>query len=78
MTIDNGGNAFPEIYESIETGSGYDVMTRNGISVRDYFAAKAVQGQLAAARPNQPESITTLARVSFEIADAMIKARNVQ
>ena len=47
------------------------------VNIRDYFAAKAMQGQLAAARPNQPESITTLARVSFDIADAMIKARNV-
>lgn len=42
-----------------------------GISVRDYFAAKALQGILARA----DEYTTDAARDSYAYADAMMKAR---
>jgi hypothetical protein len=51
-----------------------------GMSLRDYFAAKAMQGQLSIF-----ENVTALAReqikledvciASYEVADAMLKAR---
>ena len=39
-----------------------------GYSLRDYFAAKAMQGMLAAA---EPYSTGELARYAYEVADAM-------
>ena len=52
----------------------------NGMLLRDYFAAKAMQGQLSIF-----ENVTALAReqikledvciASYEVADAMLKAR---
>jgi hypothetical protein len=55
--------------------------TSYGMTLRDYFAAKAMQGQLSIR-----ENVTALAReqikledvctVSYEVADAMMKARD--
>ena len=52
----------------------------NGMTLRDYFAAKAMQGQLSIL-----ENVTALARgqikledvciASYEVADAMLQAR---
>jgi hypothetical protein len=52
----------------------------NGMTLRDYFAAKAMQGQLSIL-----QNVTALAReqikledfciASYEVADAMLKAR---
>jgi hypothetical protein len=52
----------------------------NGMTLRDYFAAKAMQGQLSIL-----ENVTAIAReqikledvciASYEVADAMLKAR---
>ena len=44
-----------------------------GMSLRDYFAAKAMQGLMDAAMP-MPE----IAQAAYEMADAMLKARNEQ
>ena len=76
--IDNGGPAFPVAY-----GDG----RIEGMHLRDYFAAKAMQGVMA-------NSATTgdglqramklagvdhaqdwFARIAYEVADAMLKAR---
>ena len=43
-----------------------------GMTLRDYFAAKAMQGILA--DPNTPE-IMDIAGAAYEVADAMLKAR---
>jgi hypothetical protein len=53
----------------------------SGMTLRDYFAAKAMQGQLSIR-----ENVTALAReqikledvciASYEVADAMLKARD--
>jgi hypothetical protein len=56
----------------------------NGMSLRDYFAAKALQGLVVGAvnvddgMPPTPESIAlarTYADASYLLADAMLKAR---
>jgi hypothetical protein len=45
-----------------------------GMTLRDYFAAKAIQGMLAC--PVQPQSGPDMyARDAYTIADAMLKAR---
>jgi len=66
--INTGGPAFP---------SGYEVPEYHGMTLRDYFAAKAMQGFIAYAThkgiyaPPDEE----LAKVSYQLADAMLKAR---
>ena len=65
--INDGGAAFP--VPSLAVGSG--------ISMRDYFAAAALQGLMAKMEPeNQLEH--HIAKWSYEAADAMLKAREVK
>lgn len=62
----NGGPAFPGIYERCGEYSG--------MTLRDYFAAKAMQGWIScgARAVNTREKI---AEESYKIADAMLLAR---
>lgn len=70
-TIDNGGPAFP-------VGSG-DMRDPAGMSLRDYFAAKAMQGLLAAQIHgfNDQPAKGPFASMAYEMADAMMKARSL-
>jgi hypothetical protein len=68
-----GGPAFPvqSVYiEDQETNS-------HGMTLRDYFAAKAMQGILAGDHiiNDGNEPLTTAAYVAYAQADAMLKAR---
>jgi len=62
--IDDGVWAFPL---STETQ-----VQQRGMSLRDYFAAKALQALIIRGVTNQPDQI---AERAYEIADAMIAAR---
>ena len=72
--INDGGPAFPA-WEL--NGQGQQEMTCFGMTLRDYFAAKAMCGMLA----DLPKSLygldwaEKLASSSYEVADAMMKAR---
>ena len=46
----------------------------NGMELRDYFAAKAMEALIN----QQVEVIPTLSQMAYEIADAMIQARDEQ
>ena len=46
-----------------------------GMDLRDYFAAKAMQGMLAACTGWGTSDENRLAKEAYEIADAMMKAR---
>ena len=46
-----------------------------GMTLRDYFAAKALQGMLA--EPSLKATAEEFANKSYELADAMMKARKV-
>jgi hypothetical protein len=46
-----------------------------GISIRDYFAAKAMQGLLAGITPTTVWSHDEAAETAYNVADAMLKAR---
>ena len=62
------GPAFPT--PRYERGDMYSL----GMTLRDYFAAKAMQGMLAC--PVQPQSGADMyARDAYVVADAMLKAR---
>ena len=47
----------------------------SGMTLRDYFAAKAMQGMLANQHPYQASDEHMFAKDSYTIADAMLKAR---
>jgi hypothetical protein len=66
-----GGPAFPA-YEFIP--SYKQMMAVGGMTLRDYFAAKVLQGLLASGL-DQPKF--EFARKSYEMADEMLKAREV-
>lgn len=63
-----GGPAFPS------RGSMGEV-AQEGMTLRDYFAAKALQGLLATDLNCAPEYVQAIADSSYVLADAMLKAR---
>jgi hypothetical protein len=76
---DGGGFAFPQpgVYdggrdEVNPVGAYYDA---GGMSLRDYFAAKAMQGYLAAGIGRAIDNPDHLAQWAYENADAMLEAR---
>jgi hypothetical protein len=73
--INDGGPAFPSVYYSEPIGSiGPQLTIKGGATLRDYFAAAALKGMLA--NPNIYDICDEAAVLeSFEIADAMLKAR---
>ena len=66
--------AFPnEYYTDTDFGRRYD----RGMELRDYFAAKAMQGLMTTDMKNWPVGLdVSLSKAAYELADAMVKARN--
>jgi hypothetical protein len=64
--INDGGPAFPTLFIEPNYGSGYA-----GMTMRDYFAAAALQGLMSSqCQVDDPYPI-----YAYRIADAMLKAR---
>ena len=61
--------AFP--YKSL-SGQEWD----NGMDLRDYFAAKAMQGFCANISRDLTLNIEHFTKVAYKVADAMMEARN--
>ena len=76
----DGGPAFPVTNEQSYDG----ISASQGMSLRDFFAAGAMQGWLASFPGSYPhpgvrfENARSLARYSYVIADAMIAEREKQ
>lgn len=78
MTKETGGSAFPG-FNIIGSYGDYSQSPYDGMTLRDYFAAKAISGLIAA----HTELIghggridpRASAQYSYELADAMIEAR---
>ena len=70
----NGGPAFPSEYFDPQLQR---LRAVNGMTLRDYFAAKAMQGILAGKLPitEEPEPLPLIAKAAYAMADAMLKAR---
>lgn len=51
-------------------------LQQEGMTLRDYFAAKAMQGMLAACSGWSEGQQERLAKCSYSMADEMLKARN--
>lgn len=80
MEKDTGGTAFPwvESYVNVDKGERYENYGDAGMTLRDYFAAKAMQGILA--NPGQLDSLNAdaikwVTNDSYRMADAMLAAR---
>lgn len=70
--IDNGGAAFPVVHPD---GLGVQYF---GLSIRDYFAAKALQSILALGDMYDYEGLPAVEALpihAYALADAMLKAR---
>ena len=64
----DGGAAFPQ--------SGYAQWApEGGMTLRDYFAAKAMQGILCSGKGIHSDQFM-LSRDAYEVADAMLEARS--
>jgi hypothetical protein len=68
MINKTGGPAFPGVDEM---GDAY-----TGMTLRDYFATKAMQGLIAGANPEHSINLHGAAEWSYNMADAMIAARD--
>ena len=67
--INNGGPAFPS------EGDGNETWAHEGMTLRDYFAARAMQGYLTHEQAaNMPDDV--VAAWAYSIADAMLSARS--
>ena len=66
----SGGPAFPTERALPEQ--------RSGMTLRDYFAAKAMQGLLSDSDWRQDTTFEDTAYAAYEQADAMLKARDYE
>lgn len=83
---DDGGPAFPHVGEqfSHDIGGREIVTTADGLTMRDYFAAKAMAAiiqtwpHITDGGPrNEEELLTLTASDAYRFADAMLKERKV-
>jgi len=70
MSKIDGGPAFPQL--ELDHVTGNVCAQHLGLSLRDYFAAKVMQGLVAA---DSVGSNAGLAKISYMVADAMLEAR---
>lgn len=70
-----GGPAFPcEGGQRVTVGNDLrKTLPSQGMSMRDYFAAKAMQSILSVRLPD--DELGTAARYAYAVADAMLEAR---
>jgi hypothetical protein len=64
-----GGPAFPQFVIS-----NFGAHVEGGMTLRDYFASKAMQG-ICASGPTHEWTNSRLAAEAYDLADAMLKAR---
>ena len=69
--INDGGPAFPQ--PDLHHPNGQVQHGSPGMTIRDYFAAAALQGNIA--HPEVTGNRDDIARDAYKYADAMLKAR---
>jgi hypothetical protein len=68
-TKNNGGPAFPSDY-------GLNFSEKQGMTLRDYFAAKAMQSLITFMLENlSADKAEDVPEIAYDFADAMLKAR---
>lgn len=73
MSNKTGGQAFPKQQWEYDGQNNVLQYQENGMTLRDYFAAKAMQGRLS--NPDWLCSDDRTATEAYQIADAMLRAR---
>lgn len=73
--MEDGGYAFP--VPDLELHGNRQTSNKKGMTLRDYFAAAALQGLLArpSAQNSIPRSRESISETAYAWADSMIKAR---
>ena len=74
MNKENGGAAFPTQMLNVPLHEAGDAK-HDGMTLRDYFAAKAMQGMCAEGSYRE-DSYDNLAAWAYKQADAMLEQRN--
>lgn len=77
---DDGGPAFPmqeQIQPATDGGNAWLSPGQPGMSLRDWFAGKAMEGMLASQKCEAFDGVNTIAisDAAFRYADAMLAAR---
>ena len=76
---EKGWRAFPMVFEKIVGEGMKEINIQKGITIRDYFAAKAMQaiiGKSDDVSINIVEVDNWIGDYAYVVADAMMKARN--
>ena len=71
--IKDGGPAFPR--NILDHSHGVTTVHESGMTLRDYFAAKAMQVAMEKAGGNWIDTSYSIAKHAYRQADAMLKAR---
>lgn len=74
--INDGGSAFPRFPVMMKNQDGTITKQEPGMTLRDYFAAKAMQGLLSGLYSETSKyNLDDMPCEAYEIADAMLRAR---
>ena len=77
MSKETGGYAFPIPNADFQTFQPKTIdeykRIQSGMTLRDYFAAKAMQGEMSG--PDPLQGVENIATRAYAIADAMLKSR---
>ena len=76
--INDGGPAFPHKRQIRCNGEVIDSEMEPGMTLRDYFAAAALQGLLGNPESNRNWDESDVAKFCYAQADEMLKAREVK
>jgi putative component of toxin-antitoxin plasmid stabilization module len=75
---EKGWRAFPMVFEKIVGEGMKEINIQKGMTIRDYFAAKAMQGLFSCGKAHDEHTAHVTAKASYLMADAMLKARGEQ
>lgn len=74
--LDDGGAAFPYTWWDVNgSGDAAPRLTEPGLSLRDYFAAKALATLISTGNKGEVLTEKYAAKVAYMYADSMLKAR---
>jgi|APGre2960657404_1045060.scaffolds.fasta_scaffold144499_2 hypothetical protein len=75
MSNDNGGSAFPEVITEYKCNDQFqDIHSVGGMTLRDYFAAKAMVVKFG--KECTSIDLERMAECCYQLADAMLRARS--
>lgn len=73
--INTGGPAFARAAAEHSQGGHFE---QDGMTLRDYLAAKAMSGWLASFGPEDAIKVNHVAEFAYKVADAMLEAREAE